>query len=34
MQSKKINHLVILNKDNTYRGIVHILDFIKEGLNG
>ena len=34
MQSKKINHLVILNKNNTYRGIVHILDFIKEGLNG
>ena len=34
MQSKKINHLVILNKDNTYRGIVHILDFIKEGLIG
>ncbi len=34
MQSKKINHLVIIDRDGNYNGIVHILDFIKEGLNG
>lgn len=34
MQTKKINHLVILENGKTYRGIVHILDFIKEGLDG
>ncbi len=34
MQAKKINHLVVFGKGNVYLGIVHILDFIKEGLNG
>lgn len=34
MQIKKINHLIVLKKNNSYRGIVHVLDFIKEGLNG
>ncbi|MGB2435682.1 MAG: CBS domain-containing protein [Flavobacteriaceae bacterium] len=34
MQVKKINHLVVMGKDNNYRGIIHILDLIKEGLNG
>ena len=34
MQAKKINHILVMGKDNKYRGIVHILDFIKEGLNG
>jgi len=34
MQTKKINHLVIVDTDGNYKGIVHILDFIKEGLNG
>lgn len=34
MQARKINHLIVLGKNGAYRGIVHILDFIKEGLNG
>lgn len=34
MQTKKINHLVVMGEGNAYLGIVHILDFIKEGLNG
>ncbi len=34
MQAKKINHILVMGKDNKYRGIIHILDFIKEGLNG
>ena len=34
MQIKKINHLVVVREGNYYLGIVHILDFIKEGLNG
>ena len=34
MQVKKINHLVVMGKDNNYEGIIHILDFMKEGLNG
>ncbi|MDA0200753.1 MAG: KpsF/GutQ family sugar-phosphate isomerase [Bacteroidetes bacterium] len=34
MKNKKINHLVIVDRDGNYKGIVHILDFIKEGLNG
>lgn len=34
MQAKKINHLIVLGKDKNYKGMVHILDFIKEGLNG
>jgi len=34
MKTKKINHLVIVDRDGNYKGIVHILDFIKEGLNG
>ena len=34
MQSKKINHILVMGKDNNYRGLIHILDFIKEGLNG
>ena len=34
MQNKKINHLIVLDKRQTYLGIVHVLEFIKEGLNG
>ncbi len=34
MQAKKINHLVVFGKGNVYIGIVHVLDFINEGLNG
>ncbi len=34
MQNKKINHLIVLDKRQTYIGIVHVLEFIKEGLNG
>ena len=34
MKTKKINHLIIVDRDGNYKGIVHILDFIKEGLNG
>ena len=34
MQSKKINHILVMGKDNNYKGLIHILDFIKEGLNG
>jgi arabinose-5-phosphate isomerase len=34
MQAKKINHLIVLGEDKNYKGMVHILDFIKEGLNG
>ena len=31
MSKKKINHIVVLGKNNSYIGIVHILDLIKEG---
>lgn len=34
MQAKKINHLIVLGEDKNYKGMVHILDFIKQGLNG
>lgn len=34
MQAKKINHILVMGKDNKHRGIIHILDFVKEGLNG
>ena len=34
MQAKKINHILVMGKDNNYRGLIHILDFIKESLNG
>ena len=34
MQANKINHIIVIGKDNNYRGLIHILDFIKEGLNG
>lgn len=34
MQTKKINHLIVLGEDKNYKGMVHILDFIKQGLNG
>ena len=34
MRNKKINHLIVLDKRQTYLGIVHVLEFIKEGLNG
>ena len=34
MQNNKINHLIVLDKRQTYIGIVHVLEFIKEGLNG
>jgi arabinose-5-phosphate isomerase len=34
MQAKKINHLIVLGEDKNYKGVVHILDFIKQGLNG
>ncbi len=33
MQNKKINHLIIMNQKDSYVGIIHILDFINEGLN-
>ena len=32
MNKKKINHIVVVDKKNSYKGIVHILDLIKEGL--
>ena len=32
MNKRKVNHLVVCNKANHYLGIVHILDFTKEGL--
>ena len=32
MNKKKINHIVVVDKDNSYLGIVHILDLNKEGL--
>ena len=32
MSKKKINHIVVVDKENSYLGIVHILDLIKEGL--
>ncbi len=31
MSKKKINHIVVVDKNNSYIGIVHILDLIKEG---
>ena len=31
MRKKKINHIVVVDKKNSYEGIVHILDLIKEG---
>ncbi|NCF31901.1 MAG: KpsF/GutQ family sugar-phosphate isomerase [Bacteroidetes bacterium] len=34
MQAKKINHLIVLGEDKNYKGMVHILDFTKQGLNG
>ena len=34
MQNKKINHLILVDKGGIYLGIVHVLEFIKEGLNG
>ena len=33
MQNKKINHLIVTGIENSYMGIVHIQDFIKEGLS-
>ena len=33
MQSKKINHLIIIDHKDSYVGVTHILDFINEGLN-
>jgi len=33
MQNKKINHLVVVDEEEFYIGIVHVLEFIKEGLN-
>ena len=32
MNQKKINHLVVCDDHEAYLGIVHILDFTKEGL--
>ena len=32
MSKKKINHIVVVDKENSYLGIVHVLDLIKEGL--
>ena len=32
MNKKKINHIVVVDKDNYYLGIVYVLDLIKEGL--
>ena len=32
MNKKKINHIVVVDKENSYIGIVHVLDLIKEGL--
>ena len=34
VKSRKINHLVVTGTGNKYLGIVHILDIIKEGLDG
>ena len=31
MSKKKINHIVVVDKNDSYIGIVHILDLIKEG---
>ena len=33
MQNKKINHLIIIDDNDSYVGITHILDFVNEGLN-
>ena len=33
MQNKKINHLVVVDEEGFYIGIVHVLEFIKEGLD-
>ena len=33
MQNKKINHLVVMDEKGFYIGIVHVLEFIKEGLD-
>ena len=32
MNKKKINHIVVVDKENSYLGIVHVLDLNKEGL--
>lgn len=32
-EEKSINHIIVVDKDNQYKGIVHILDLIKEGFS-
>lgn len=32
-EEKSINHIIVVDKDNQYKGIVHILDLIKEGIS-
>ena len=33
MTNNKISQIIVVNDNKSYEGIVHILDFIKEGLN-
>ena len=32
-EEKSINHIIVVDKDNQYKGVVHILDLIKEGIS-
>ncbi len=32
-EQKSINHIIVIDKQNQYKGIVHILDLIKEGIS-
>ena len=32
-EEKSINHIIVVDKDRQYKGIVHILDLIKEGIS-
>jgi len=34
MKVKKINHLLVTTKEGRHKELVHILYFIKEGLDG
>ena len=33
MTNNKISQIIVIDDNKSYEGIVHILDFIKEGLN-
>ena len=32
-EEKSINHIIVVNTSGEYKGIVHILDLIKEGIS-